>query len=116
MSVINGEKRNKNQNFDEKHRFVKGNDAAKGERKRSDTEKLRFALKKAGVKRKEDFWDAVAEAAFDNREIMKTVVNKLVPTVSELTGLGGEPIRNIILNEHIYPKEEKESKSGEAKT
>ena len=35
MPVNNGEKRNENQNFGEKHRFIKGNTVAKGKRKRT---------------------------------------------------------------------------------
>lgn len=116
MDVNNGENRSKNQNFDEKGRFTKGNNASKGKRKRTDTEKLRLALKRAGKKQDPPikWWDKVAEKAFVDKDIMKAVVNKLVPTVSELTGLGGEPL-SITLRELIYGKEE-EGKSGEKET
>lgn len=116
MTVNNGENRSKNKNFDEKHRFVKGNTASKGKRKRSDTEKLRLALKRAGEEQDPPikWWDKVAEKAFVDKEIMKVVVNKLVPNINEITGAGGEPV-SIILRKIIYGKEEK-SKSGEAET
>lgn len=48
MTVSNGKNRNENQNFDEKHRFIKGNTASKGKRKRTQTDKLLTALEKAG--------------------------------------------------------------------
>jgi len=120
MTDNNEENRNKNKNFDEKHRFVKGNTASKGKRKRTDTERLRLALKRAGKKQTPpiEWWDKVAEKAFVDKDIMKAVVNKLVPTVSEITGLGGEPV-SITLHKIIYGKDEKEGekgKTGEAET
>ena len=96
MTVINEENREKKVNFDEKGKFCKGNTISRGKRNRSQTDKLITALKRAG----------------------KTVVNKLVPTISELTGAGGEPL-SITLREIIYGKDEEEGKegeSGEAKT
>lgn len=122
MTVNNVEKR---ENFESNGKFAKGNNVAKGKRNRTQTDKLLFALKKEGAKQKKDFWDAVAEAAFGNREIMKAVINKLVPTVNEFTGAGGEPIRYIIEPTYEKPeegntkekeeeiKEPKESKGGE---
>lgn len=114
MNVNNVEKR---ENFESNGKFAKGNNVAKGKRKRTDTEKLRLALKRAGEKQDPpiEWWDKVAEKAFVDKDIMKTVVNKLVPTVSELTGAGGEPL-NITLREIIYGKEGEEGKSGGAKT
>ena len=35
MPVNNGENREQNSNFDEKHRFIKGNSASKGKRNRT---------------------------------------------------------------------------------
>lgn len=100
--VVNNEKnRDKNINFDGRGKFTKGNTISKGKRKRTQTDKLLAALKREGKKQGTDFWDAVAEAAFGNRDIMKAVVGKLVPNVSEITGLGGEPI-NITLHKIIY--------------
>lgn len=46
MTVINGEKRIKNINRDEKGRFYKGNTVATGERKRTQIGKLTATLKK----------------------------------------------------------------------
>lgn len=94
---------------DEKGRILPGSKLAPAKRKRSDTEKLRLALKRAGKKQSPPikWWDKVAEKAFEDKDIMKVVVNKLVPTVSELTGLGGEPL-NITLRKIIYSKNEKE--------
>jgi len=39
MPVINGENREKKLNFDEKHRFIKGNTVSKGRRKRTQIDK-----------------------------------------------------------------------------
>ena len=101
---------------DKKGRILPGSKLAPAKRKRTDTEKLRLALKRAGKKQDPPikWWDKVAEKAFIDKDIMKAVVNKLVPTVSELTGLGGEPL-SITLRELIYGKEE-EGKSGETET
>ncbi|MCK4339959.1 MAG: hypothetical protein KAW87_08245 [Candidatus Cloacimonetes bacterium] len=101
---------------DKKGRILPGSKLAPAKRKRTDTEKLRLALKRAGKKQDPPikWWDKVAEKAFVDKEIMKVVVNKLVPNINEITGAGGEPV-SIILRKIIYGKEEK-SKSGEAET
>ena len=116
MSNDNGDLK-ENIKRDEKGRILPGSKLAPSKRKRSDTEKLRLALKIAGKKQSPpiEWWDKVAEAAFSNKDIMKAVVNKLVPTISELTGLGGEPL-NITLREIIYGKEGEKRESEEAET
>jgi len=100
MTVNNGEYRDKN------GKFLKGNDIAKKKRSRTQTDKLLAALRKAGKKQNKDFWDIVATKAFVNKEIMKAIINKLVPTINELTGEGGSPIL-ITLKEIIYQDDEK---------
>ena len=104
MSINNGENWNQKSNFDEKHRFVKGHTASKGKRKRTQTDKLLAALKKAGKKQNKDFWDVVATKAFIDKEIMKAVINKLVPNLTELTGADGSPL-TITLIKVIYEAE-----------
>ena len=110
MHVNNDENRGKKLNFDEKGKFCKGNTISKGKRKRSDTEKLRLALERAGKKQTPpiEWWDKVAEAAFGNKEIMKAVINKLVPTVSEITGAGGSPVNVKYIIEKTYNQPETE--------
>lgn len=90
-------------NINEKGQFIKGNIVSRCKRIPSQTKKLIIALNKAGKKQNPPvkFWDAVADAFFVNKDIMKTVVNKLIPNTSEITGLGGEPI-NITLHKIIY--------------
>jgi len=119
MPVNNEENREKKVNFDEKGKFCKGNTISKGKRKRTDTQRLRLALERAGKKQTPPikWWDKVAEKAFIDKDIMKAVVNKLVPNINEITGAGGEPL-SITLKELIYGKDEEEGekdKSGEAK-
>jgi len=104
MSINNGENWNQKSNFDEKHRFVKGHTASKGKRKRTQTDKLLAALKKAGKKQNKDFWDVVATKAFIDKEIMKAVINKLVPNLTELTGADGSPL-TVTLIKVIYEAE-----------
>ena len=111
MSVNNGENRNENQNFDEKHRFIKGNNASKGKRKRTQTDKLLTALKKEGKRLNKNFWEEVAKKAFVDKEIMKAIINKLVPNISEITGAGGEPI-NITLKRIFYSEMGEEDKEN----
>jgi len=111
MNDNNVEKRG---NFETNGKFAKGNNVAKGKRKRTQTDKLLAALKKRGVTEGEKFWDRVAEKAFKDKDIMKAVINKLVPNVNELTGPGGEPL-NITLREIIYGKDEKEGEKGKSK-
>lgn len=116
MSNNNGDlMENKIIKRDEKGRILPGSKLAPAKRKRSDTEKLRLALKRAGKKQDPPikWWDKVAEKAFVDKEIMKTVVNKLVPTVSELTGLDGSPLTFIIEKTYEKPKEEKTEKTEE---
>ena len=67
-----------------------------------------LALKNAGEKRGKKFWDIVADKAFIDKEIMKTVVNKLVPNINEISGAGGEPLV-INLIKTIYSEEIDES-------
>ena len=109
MSINNGKDWNQNSNFDEKHRFIKGHTASKGKRKRTQTDKLLAALKKVGKNINKDFWDVVAAKAFIDKEIMKAVINKLVPTLNELTGEGGSPL-NVILQRIRYSPTEGENK------
>ena len=109
MSVNNAE----NHNFTRdpktgQNRLAKGNTIAKKRRNRTQTDKLLLALKNAGKKRGKKFWDIVADKAFIDKEIMKTVVNKLVPNISEISGIGGEPIA-INLIKTIYSEEIDES-------
>ena len=99
---------------DKKGRILPGSKLAPAKRKRSDTEKLRLALKRAGKKQIPPikWWDKVAEEAFVDKDIMKAVVNKLVPNINEITGAGGEPI-SITLREIIYGKDDKEVENEE---
>ena len=105
MTVNNGENRDKN------GKFLKGNDIAKKKRSRTQTDKLLTALKKAGKKQNKDFWDVVATKAFLDKEIMKAIINKLVPTLNELTGAGGSPL-SIILQRIRYSPTEGENKEN----
>ena len=104
MTVDNVEKRGNN--FQENGKFAPGNTVAKKKRNRTQTDKLLAALKKAGKKQNKDFWDVVATKAFIDKEIMKAIINKLVPNLNELTGAGGSPL-NITLKEIIYQDDEK---------
>jgi len=97
---------NNRENRDEKGLFALGNNIAKKKRDRTQTDKLLAALKKAGKKQNKDFWDVVATKAFVDKEIMKAIINKLVPNLNELTGAGGSPL-NITLKEIIYQDDEK---------
>lgn len=110
MHVNNDEKREKKLNFDEKGKFCKGNTIAKGKRKRTDTEKLRLALERAGKKQDPpiEWWDKVAEKAFIDKDIMKAVINKLVPNINEITGAGGSPVNVKYIIEKTYNQPESE--------
>jgi len=101
---------NRENNFDEKGRFCKGNTISKSKkRNRTQTDKLLAALKREGRIQNKKFWDAVAEKAFKDKEIMKAVINKLVPNIikNELTGAGGGPVTYI---EHFPALPVKEAK------
>ena len=102
MSVNNTEKHNFTRDPKTgQNRLAKGNTIAKKRRNRTQTDKLLLALKNAGEKRGKKFWEVVADKAFIDKEIMKTVVNKLVPNISELTGAGGEPFNfNFIIERY----------------
>jgi len=98
---------NRERNFNTNGKFCKGNTISKSKkRNRTQTDKLLAALKKAGKKQNKDFWDVVATKAFVDKEIMKAIINKLVPNLNELTGAGGSPL-NITLKEIIYQDDEK---------
>jgi len=100
---------NRGKNFKENGKFALGNTISKNKkRNRTQTDKLLAALKKAGKKQNKDFWDVVATKAFVDKEIMKAIINKLVPNLTELTGADGSPL-NITLNEVIYQKDEEKS-------
>jgi hypothetical protein len=92
-------------NRDENGKFVPGNKVSNKKRDRTQTDKLITALKKAGNKRGQKFWDVVAEKAFIDKEIMKLVVSKLVPNISEVSGKDGSPL-NITLQRIRYSKDE----------
>jgi len=102
---------NNRENRDEKGLFAPGNTIAKKKRNRTQTDKLLAALKKVGKKQNKDFWDVVATKAFIDKEIMKAIINKLVPTLNELTGEGGSPL-NIILQRIMYSPTEGENKEN----
>ncbi|MCJ7790574.1 MAG: hypothetical protein MUP69_10460 [Candidatus Atribacteria bacterium] len=108
MPINNGEIIDNKVMRDEKGHLLPGSKLAPAKRKRTQTDKLLAALKREGKKQGVEFWDVVAEAAFGNKDIMKAVVGKLVPNVSEITGLGGEPI-NINLIKTIYSESINES-------
>jgi len=96
---------NRERNFDENGKFCKGNTISKSKkRNRTQTDKLLAALKKAGKKQNKDFWDVVATKAFIDKEIMKAVINKLVPNLTELTGADGSPL-TVTLIKVIYEAE-----------
>jgi len=97
-------------NFEPNGKFAKGNNVSNHKRNRTQTDKLLKALKKAGKNQipPKNFWDVVAKKAFIDRDIMKAIINKLVPTTNEITGAGGEPI-NINLIKTIYSESLNES-------
>ena len=101
----NNDKKREN-NFDENGKFAPGNTVSKKRRDRTQTDKLLTALKKAGQKRGQKFWDVAAEKAFIDKEIMKLIISKLVPTLNELSGPGASPL-NVTLNKVIYGNPEK---------
>jgi len=98
---------NRNKNFLENGKFAPGNKVSNKKRDRTQTDKLITALKKAGNKRGQRFWDVVGEKAFTDKEIMKLIISKLVPNLSEVSGKDGQPI-NITLKELFYHEETKE--------
>ncbi len=63
-----------------------------GRSKNAETDMLRAALYKEGVRRKKDFWQVVANKAFVDNNIMIAVLKKFVPdtrlTQSDGKGLG----------------------------
>ena len=99
---------NRNKNFKENGKFASGNTICRKKRDRTQTDKLLTALRKAGQKKGLKFWNVVAEKAFIDKEIMKLVVSKLVPTLNEITGEGGSPL-NIVYKKVIYNESEDES-------
>ena len=100
MTNNNGEIR------DEKGKFIPGHHATNKKRDRTQTDKLLTALRKAGQKKGLKFWNVVAEKAFIDKEIMKLVVSKLVPSLNELSGLGGSAV-NVTMNKVIYEDPDK---------
>lgn len=95
---------------DEKGRLFPGSHLAPAKRNHSAVKKLTIALGKAGRKLNppQNWWDIVAEKAVVDKDIMRAIINKLLPNTSEITGLGGEPI-NIRLIKTIYSEEINES-------
>lgn len=68
--------------------FVKGdpNINRKGRPLNSESEEIRKALDKEGIKRGEDFWEAVAKKAFTDIRIMIALIKKLLPDTLEHSG------------------------------
>jgi len=61
-------------------RFAKGNNAnPKGNNQFTSLVPLIEALKKAGVKHKEDFWDFVAKRARTSDTVLNAILKKLLP-------------------------------------
>lgn len=101
---------NRGKNFRENGKFAPGNTISKNKKRdRTQTGQLLAALKKAGKKRDQKFWDLVGEKAFIDKEIMKLIVSKLVPNLNEVSGADGSPL-TITLNKVIYEDSEKKVK------
>lgn len=71
--------------------FVKGDPRInrKGRPTNPEKDKLRKALEEEGVKRGKDFWQKVAETAYDDKGLMAAVCKKFIPDMSS-TEMSGE--------------------------
>jgi len=97
---------NRDKNFQENGKFAPGNTVSKNKKRdRTQTDKLLTALKKAGKRRNQNFWEVVAEKAFVNKEIMKAIIGKLVPNLQEISGKDGSPL-SVTLKKVIYQDNE----------
>lgn len=70
----------------------------KGSNKYTTIVPLIEALKKAGIKRKEDFWDMVASRAWSNETVLNAILKKLLPDKIEGKGFS-EGLKIIIVRD-----------------
>jgi len=103
-----------------KHEFAKGNKIGRMKKKGFTLADLNKLIRKYEETKSdgETLLKHYIEQLFKDNRLLAKYIDKNIPTINEITGAGGEPI-SITLRELIYGKdeeEEKEEKSGEAKT
>lgn len=96
-------------NHSKKGRFIKGNNAnPKGNNQFTSLVPLIEALKRAGDKRDEDFWDMVANRTWQHESVLIAILRKILPEKLEHSGeIKGQKILNINIQQ-LNEKSEQE--------
>ena len=102
--------------------FAKGNNLGRMPKKGfnlSDLNKLVLEYEKSPENKKGALLKHYIKRLFENDQLLAKYMDKNIPTINELTGAGGEPIRYVI--EKTYEKSEKpetgeKDKSEETRT
>lgn len=116
-------KSDRNENFDEKGKFIKGNVIGRMPKKGftlTHLNKLVKEFEESKENKKGTLLKHYVRRLYKNDRLLARYMDKNVPTktINELTGPGGEPIKNIILHKIIYGKGKKgeKNKPGEAES